>query len=108
VLISAGFGLLGWAITSFRRAGTNVPTNRPALALVVTGPYRFSRNPIYVGGTLAYLGLALAVDGVWLAALLAPFLLILRYGVIAREERYLEAKFGAAYRAYTQNVRRWL
>lgn len=96
------------AIVCFLRAGTNVPTRRPATALVVAGPYRFSRNPIYVGMILLLLGIGVMADSVWIVALAIPFALVLRYGVIAREERYLDARFGEAYRAYRARVRRWI
>ena len=96
------------AIVCFTRAGTNVPTNRPATALVAVGPYRLSRNPIYVSMILLVLGIGVMVDSVWMIALAVPFALVLRYGVIAREERYLEAKFGDDYRAYRARVRRWI
>lgn len=107
-LIALAGALAGAAIFRFLRAGTNVPTRRPATALVVAGPYRFSRNPIYVGMIVLLLGIGIMVDGVWIVALAVPFALVLRYGVIAREERYLEAKFGEAYRAYRAGVRRWI
>jgi protein-S-isoprenylcysteine O-methyltransferase Ste14 len=103
-----GGGLAGWAIACFLRAGTNVPTYRPTTALVAAGPYRFSRNPIYIGLAFAYLGITLAIDSAWLLALAVPLLLVLRYGVVAREEAYLEAKFGDVYRDYKAGVRRWL
>jgi len=104
----AGIGLMAWAITCFRRAGTNVPTVLPATALVTAGPYRFSRNPIYVGMIVTYLGLALAFASPWALLLSAPVLLVMHVGVVRREERYLEAKFGEAYRTYRRRVRRWL
>lgn len=107
LIVSAG-ALAGGAIACFLRAGTNVPTRRPATALVVAGPYRVSRNPIYVGMILLLLGIGVMVDSLWILALAAPFAVILRYGVIAREERYLEAKFGDSYRAFRQGVRRWI
>jgi protein-S-isoprenylcysteine O-methyltransferase Ste14 len=100
--------LAGWAFARFIRAGTNIPTNRPTTALVTAGPYRFSRNPIYIALTLLYLGIALAVDSAWIAGLIVPVLIAIRYGVIAREESFLEQKFGAAYRDYKARVRRWL
>jgi protein-S-isoprenylcysteine O-methyltransferase Ste14 len=106
IVISFAFAIP--ALLSFRRAGTNVPTTRPTIALVTTGPYRFSRNPIYVGMILLLLGIGTMVDSVWLLALAVPFAFVLRYGVIAREERYLEGKFGDAYRAYRASVRRWI
>lgn len=107
-LIALAGTLAGSAIRCFVRAGTNVPTNRPATALVIAGPYRFSRNPIYVGMITLLLGIGIMVDSPWLVALVPAFALILRYGVIAREELYLEAKFGDSYRAYKSRVRRWL
>ena len=106
-LIALALTLSISAIVCFTRAGTNIPTYRPATALVVAGPYRFSRNPIYVGMILLLLGIGVMVDSLWLIGLAAPFAFVLRYGVIAREERYLEAKFGDAYRAYRERVRRW-
>jgi protein-S-isoprenylcysteine O-methyltransferase Ste14 len=96
------------AIACFLRAGTNVPTRRPATALVINGPYRFSRNPIYTGMIVLLLGIGVMVDSAWILAMAVPLALVLRYGVIAREERYLEAKFGAPYRAFRENVRRWI
>jgi protein-S-isoprenylcysteine O-methyltransferase Ste14 len=107
LIVLAG-ALAGAAIVRFLRAGTNVPTRRPATVLVIAGPYRFSRNPIYVGMIVLLLGIGFAVDSLWIIALVAPFALVLRYGVIAREERYLEAKFADAYRAYRARVPRWI
>lgn len=107
-LIALALALAVSAIVCFSRAGTNVPTRRPATALVAAGPYRFSRNPIYVGMIALLLGAGVMVDSVWIVALAVPFALVLRYGVIAREERYLEAKFADSYRAYRARVRRWV
>ena len=108
VLIVLALALAGAAIFRFARAGTNVPTRRPATALVVAGPYRFTRNPIYVGMILLLLGIGVMIDSVWIVAVAVPFALVLRYGVIAREERYLAAKFGEPYRQYCAKVRRWI
>ena len=108
VLIAVASAVAFSAIACFLRAGTNVPTRRPATALVIVGPYRFSRNPIYVGMILLLLGIGIMVDSLWILALAVPLALVLRYGVIAREERYLEGKFGDAYRAYRARVRRWI
>jgi len=102
-------GFLGVAgIRAFRRAGTNVPPHKPALAIVSDGPFRYSRNPLYLGLSLILAGLALGLDSLWVLAMLAPALIVIRHGVIAREERYLEAKFGDQYRQYKARVRRWL
>jgi protein-S-isoprenylcysteine O-methyltransferase Ste14 len=97
-----------WAIDTMTRAGTNVPTNRPTTAMVESGPYRFTRNPIYMGMFGGLIGLGIAFDNPWLLLTLVPFALVIRYGVVAREEAYLERKFGDAYRGYRQRVRRWL
>jgi protein-S-isoprenylcysteine O-methyltransferase Ste14 len=103
-----GVALLQAGRRRFAAAGTNVPTHLPVERIVRDGPYRWSRNPIYLGLTAIYLGLAFAFDSVWALALLLPVLVVMRFGVIAREERYLDAKFGAEYRAYRARVRRWL
>lgn len=104
----AGGALALWAAWLFHRAGTGIPTWRPAQRLVVTGPYALSRNPMYLGLTAVCAGLALADANPWLLALLLPVLAALDRLVIAREEPYLEARFGDAYRAYRARVRRWV
>lgn len=103
-----GFAGLGQAMWQFRRAGTNVETYRPSTTVVRDGLYRFSRNPIYLSLGLDDAGIGIAAASFWVLALLIPLFLIIRYGVIAREERYLEQKFGAEYFAYKQSTRRWL
>ncbi|HEY8267392.1 MAG TPA: isoprenylcysteine carboxylmethyltransferase family protein [Xanthobacteraceae bacterium] len=108
LLFAAGLALLIWAFLSFRKAGTNVQTSEPATAIVERGPYGFSRNPIYTGMFLGLTGLAIGFDSLWVLAMLVPFYLVIRYGVIAREEAYLERKFGGVYLAYKSRVRRWL
>jgi protein-S-isoprenylcysteine O-methyltransferase Ste14 len=100
--------LLAWAIITITRAGSNVPTNLPTSTIVESGPYRFTRNPIYLGMFLGLAGLAIAFDNLWLLMMLVPFALLIRYGVVAREEAYLERKFGDVYRGYRSRVRRWL
>ena len=100
--------LLAWAIVTMTRAGSNVPTNRPTTTIVESGPYRFTRNPIYLGMVLGLIGLGIAFNSLWLLIALLPFALVIRYGVVAREEAYLERKFGDVYRGYRSRVRRWL
>jgi len=100
--------LAAWAIVTITRAGSNVPTNRPTTTIVVRGPFRFTRNPIYLGMCLGLIGLAIACDELWLLIMLVPFWLVIRYGVVAREEAYLERQFGDVYRGYRARVRRWL
>jgi protein-S-isoprenylcysteine O-methyltransferase Ste14 len=100
--------LLAWAIVTMTKGGSNVPTNRPTTSIVASGPYRFTRNPIYLAMFVGLVGLAIAFDDLWLLLTLVPFVLVIRYGVVAREEAYLERKFGEVYRGYRSRVRRWL
>jgi len=100
--------LVAWAIVTITRAGSSVPTNLPTTTIVEGGPYRFTRNPIYLGMFLGLIGLAIAFDNLWLLMMLVPFALVIRYGVVAREEAYLGRKFGDVYRGYCSRVRRWL
>jgi protein-S-isoprenylcysteine O-methyltransferase Ste14 len=102
------FALAVWAILTMTKAGSNVPTNRPTTVIVRSGPYRFTRNPIYLGMLIGLVGLAMAFDSLWLLVMLVPFFLVIRYDVISREEAYLDRKFGDAYRDYRMRVRRWL
>ena len=80
----------------------------PTTTIVDAGPYRFTRNPIYLGMIVGLIGLAIAFDSLWLLVALMPFALVIRYGVVAREEAYLERKFGDVYRRFRSRVRRWL
>jgi protein-S-isoprenylcysteine O-methyltransferase Ste14 len=107
VLVLGGL-LAVWGKRTLHQAGTNVDPARPATVLVVTGPFRFSRNPMYLARTLLYAGLALVMNTLWPLIALAPLLVLIQRGVIYREERYLDAKFGHAYRQYQARVRRWL
>ena len=108
VFLVAGIWLGSWARSHLKRRGTPVDPRRPTTALVTDGPYRYSRNPLYLRVTLLYLGFAFLVNDVWFLAVLPVVLIVLYFGIISREERYLEAKFGDDYRAYKANVRRWL
>ena len=107
-MFALALALFAWAIVTMTRAGSNVPTSLPSTTIVDTGPYRFTRNPIYLGMMLGLIGLAVALNSLWLLLTLAPFALVIRYGVVAREEAYLERKFGDVYRHYRARVRRWL
>ncbi len=107
-LIAAGFTVAIAAIRTFRQAGTNLDVRKPATAIVAAGPFRHSRNPIYLAVTMVYLGIGLAAGSLWVLGLVLPCLAVMRTGVIAREERYLERKFGEEYLAYKRAVRRWI
>ena len=100
--------LFAWAIVTITNAGSNVPTSLPTTTVVESGPYRFTRNPIYLGMFLGLIGLAIAFNSLWLLLTLVPFALVIRYGVVTREEAYLDRKFGHIYRRYRARVRRWL
>ena len=108
VLILGGLALAAGGIRDFVRAATPVPTNQPTRALVTTGFHRFSRNPIYLGLFLVYGGLGVAGRSAWTLILTLPLAIAIRYGVVAREEAYLERRFGDRYRDYRARVRRWL
>ena len=108
ILILAGLAIALLGALALRRAGTAIPPNRPTTELVTDGPYRYSRNPLYLALTLIYAGVGLIADDLWILILLVPLLLLIHWGVVVREERYLEAKFGEAYRRYKERVRRWL
>ena len=107
-LIFLGIAAFAAGLWNFSRAGTPVPGNRPVRALVTTGIHGLSRNPIYVGMFLAYAGIGLAARSPWILVLVLPIAVIMRYGVVAREETYLERRFGDVYRNYEVRVRRWL
>jgi protein-S-isoprenylcysteine O-methyltransferase Ste14 len=106
-LVAAALLLVLSAVREFRRAGTPVPTREPSLALVTTGPYRFSRNPIYLSMGLLHLGIALWANSAWILLTLVVALYVILRGVIVREERYLERRFGTPYVEYKASVRRW-
>jgi protein-S-isoprenylcysteine O-methyltransferase Ste14 len=106
-----GAGSVALAVASvgrFRRAGTTVIPRRTATAFVISGPYRFTRNPMYLSMTGLTVGLGLLFNTWWPTLLLVPVLTIVRFAVISREERYLRRRFGADYETYTRQVRRWL
>jgi protein-S-isoprenylcysteine O-methyltransferase Ste14 len=105
---AAALALALGAVRELRRFRTAVEPWRPTTAIVSTGVYRLTRNPIYLGFVLLYAGVAIWAESLLAIALLAPLLIVLDVGVIRREERYLSAKFGAAYDDYRARVRRWI
>lgn len=108
VLLVAGLLLGAWGILTFWRVRTSILPFRPASSFVIAGPYRFTRNPMYVGLTVAYIGLSMMTALAW-ALVVLPLVLIALYAlVIRREERYMRHAFGADYVAYARRVRRWL
>jgi protein-S-isoprenylcysteine O-methyltransferase Ste14 len=111
--VGIGLGLVAGALASWARrvmvaAGTNIRPDLPALTIVRDGPYRFTRNPMYLSLCLLQVAIGFLLDD-WVAlVLVVPLAFVLHFGVILREERYLEAKFGEQYLAFKREVRRWL
>ncbi len=102
---------LAVGVSGFRQmnnAHTNINPTHPATTIVTGGPFRFTRNPLYLGMTLLYIGITFLVNSLWLILILPAVLGLMTFGVIEREERYLERKFGTQYLAYKQRVRRWV
>jgi protein-S-isoprenylcysteine O-methyltransferase Ste14 len=108
VTLAVAIALFVAAVRTFRTAGTPVPGSEPTTAIVNTGPYRFSRNPIYLAFSLAQLAIAFWANSAWPVITLVPAVLVMSLVVIPREEAYLEARFPSQYLPYKQSVRRWL
>jgi protein-S-isoprenylcysteine O-methyltransferase Ste14 len=108
LFVVVAVALFAYSVSTFRAAGTPVPARKPTTTIVRTGPYRFSRNPIYLAFSLLQLGIAIWANSVWLLATLGGAVLLINCVVIPREEKYLERKFGAQYLDYKGSVRRWL
>jgi protein-S-isoprenylcysteine O-methyltransferase Ste14 len=108
LLAFAGFCIGFWGVRTFIRFGTNVRPDLPVTALVTSGPYRYSRNPLYMACTIIYLGITLSVGSLWLLVTLMPTLALMHWKIVRREEEYLEGRFGDDYRAYKAQVNRWI
>lgn len=96
------------AMREFRRAGTEVTPSRASTTVVTTGPYRWTRNPMYLGMAVLHAALAVAFGVLWALLTLVVVMVVLDRLVVAREERYLRSAFGQQYADYQQRVRRWL
>jgi protein-S-isoprenylcysteine O-methyltransferase Ste14 len=108
VVIVAGAVLVISFERAFKRVGTDANPYRRSTALATDGPYRFSRNPAYLGMAITYIGITLAAEAPWALVMLVPATLLMHYGVILREERYLEGLFGDEYLSYKRTTRRWI
>jgi protein-S-isoprenylcysteine O-methyltransferase Ste14 len=107
-MVLAAVALFLSAVRTLRAAGTPVPGDRPTTTIVRTGPYRYSRNPVYLAFSLFQLGVAFWINTLWLLVTLVPAVALMSFVVIAREERYLETRFPSQYLPYKAAVRRWL
>jgi protein-S-isoprenylcysteine O-methyltransferase Ste14 len=108
VALAIGTGVFWWGMSTFARARTGILLQRPASRLVTYGPYRWSRNPMYVGFVAMFVGFALMMNSVWPIALLPSVIVALELIVITREERYLRTIFGPVYEDYCRRVNRWM
>ncbi len=108
IILAVGTGVFWWGMATFARARTGIMLQSPASRLVTAGPYRWSRNPMYVGFVAMYLGFSLLMNSLWPLVLLPAVIVLLELIVVAREERYLRATFGPAYEEYCQRVKKWL
>jgi protein-S-isoprenylcysteine O-methyltransferase Ste14 len=107
IFVAASFGLFFWAAYAMRHGGASIPTNEPTNSLVVSGPFRFSRNPIYLSMVSLLLGLGIWINSLWFIVLAIFAVVLLNWGVILREEGYMKRKFGEDYLVYKGRVRRW-
>jgi protein-S-isoprenylcysteine O-methyltransferase Ste14 len=107
VAVVAGIGIVTAGRRVMVRQGTNVNPTQPTTTIVEAGPFRFTRNPLYLGLTLLYIGLSLLLNTWWSLFLLVPVWLVMHFAVVRREEAYLERKFGQTYLAYRGRVRRY-
>lgn len=107
-LLGGGMVLLGWFEWAMRQADTPASPYKPVEHIATEGPFRYTRNPGYLAMTLIYAGIASLANALWAILLLPGALLVIQRGVIEREERYLERKFGKEYLRYKSRVRRWI
>ena len=107
ILVAASFGLFLWTAFAMHRGRASIPTSEPTNSLVDGGPFRISRNPIYLSMVSLLLGVGIWANSLWFIVLAALAIALLSWGVISREERYLERKFGDKYLTYKARVRRW-
>jgi protein-S-isoprenylcysteine O-methyltransferase Ste14 len=107
VLSVSALSLGAWGRRTMHGASTNISPLKPAVSLVTSGPFRFSRNPLYVAITLLYVGFTMLLNSWWGVIMLAPVLMALHWGVVQREEQYLQLKFGEQYTEFRSRVRRY-
>ncbi len=98
----------GLAILQMRRAGTNIDVRKPSTAIVTDGIFRYTRNPMYLSMALILIAISVLISNIWILILTPAFIIVIQKGVIEREERYLEGKFGTDYTSYKKNTHRWI
>lgn len=108
LVVACGVALMVWAVRAFAAVGTNLSPHEPTLNLTTAGPYRLTRNPMYIGFMLLLAGVSLVFSLEWGLIMVPVLALVLHYGVVLREEKYLIAKFGQAYTDFTSRTRRWV
>jgi protein-S-isoprenylcysteine O-methyltransferase Ste14 len=108
ILFCLGAAGLAWMVATMKRAEAPIHNSATPTVMVESGPFRLTRNPMYLFGSIAYAGLALVLRELWSLALLPAVLTATHFGVVLKEEAFLERRFGAAYRQYRARVRRWL
>ena len=108
LLILLGISVIAIAYLQMRKAKTNIEPWKPTTKIIDTGFYKYSRNPIYVAMILIYLGVTFLFNSVWFLLFLPLCVSVIHFGVILREEKYLETKFGEDYLEYKNRVRRWI
>lgn len=108
VFLVLSASLASWSFRAFAQMRTNVLPHKPTTAVVKHGPYRYTRNPMYVSLVMLQTSIAVLLGNVWILFMIVPLVLALHYGVVMPEERYLEQKFGEEYLSYKRSVRRWL
>lgn len=100
--------VMSLAMLQMRKAGTNIDVRKPTTTIVTDGIYRYTRNPMYVSMVLLMVAISVLISNIWIFALTPAFAIVMQKGVIEREERYLEKKFGSEYTDYKKRTRRWI
>jgi len=107
-IIALSLILFGLVLREFSRSSTSIDHRKSTTAIISSGPFRYSRNPVYLSLTILAIGVSFVVDSLWVIIMTIPAILIVHYAVILKEEAYLIKIFGDKYRHYMNSVRRWI